>query len=241
MNTATLKLLCDRFYRTLATLERHGQGMPLRSYNGRSGLPSRGVYFFREPGEQRSDSQYPRIVRVGTHALADGAKSTLWGRLRTHMGTKSGSGNHRGSIFRLHVGAALLERDRRVVTSWGQGASKPQTLRSDPAATAAEAEVESAVSAYIGSMSILWVDVPDEPSASSQRGFIERNAIALLSNQFQPQDAPSTDWLGRYSRRREVRMSGLWNVNHVEGACDPAFLDSLEALAQRAQKKEHET
>jgi hypothetical protein len=49
------------------------------------------------------------IVRVGTHALETGSQTTLWKRLSQHRGqARSGSGNHRGSIFRLIVGTALI-------------------------------------------------------------------------------------------------------------------------------------
>ena len=71
--------------------------------------PRRGVYFFFEPGESRSLSGTgSRIVRLGTHALANGSRSTLWQRLSQHRGNAKGDGgNHRGSIFRLLVGVAL--------------------------------------------------------------------------------------------------------------------------------------
>jgi hypothetical protein len=75
--------------------------------------PKRGVYFFRELGENRSDTgEGPRIVRVGTHALKSGSQTKLWTRLSQHKGQPStGRGNHRGSIFRLIVGTALIKRD----------------------------------------------------------------------------------------------------------------------------------
>lgn len=223
----------ERFYGILVALERSGQGQPIRSYSGRSGLPKRGVYFFREPGELRRSGSVSRIVRVGTHGLAPGATSTLWGRLRTHFGTKAGRGNHRGSIFRLHVGTALLAREGRVLSSWGQGRSRPHDVLVNPAALSDEAELERAVSAYIASMSILWVEVNDEPGPSSMRGFIERNSIALLSNHFDPVDPPSPGWLGRFSGKSEIRRSGLWNFNHVGEHFEPAFLDVLERSAER--------
>src|SRR4051794_27245281 len=94
----------NRFYAILAKLEASGpQGLALSTYSGRSGFPMRGVYFFREPGEFRAASPSSlRVVRVGTHAVSANSKSTLWKRLRAHLGTRSGGGNHRGSIFRLH-------------------------------------------------------------------------------------------------------------------------------------------
>lgn len=216
----------ERFYELLGDLAAQPeQGRLLADCTGRSGWPTRGVYFFLEPGEYRSGQpRVPRVVRVGTHAVSTGSKSTLWSRLRAHRGSGSGGGNHRGSIFRLHVGAALLARDGAgsgELPSWGQGSSAARQIRDD------EAHHESVVSAYLGSMSVLWVDVPDEPGPESKRAFLERNAIALLSNQLAPLDRPSDSWLGRHSARPAIRSSGLWNVNHVEQAYDPAFLDDF--------------
>jgi hypothetical protein len=232
----------DRFYTTLSQLEASGlQGLRLAEYHGKSPFPTRGVYFFREPGEYRlSKSNSLRIVRVGTHAVSANAKSTLWGRLKTHLGTLSGGGNHRGSIFRLHVGGALLARDMISIPTWGVGASKPPALHASVTDQAAENECERKVSKYIGAMSVLWVDVPDEPGTSSVRAFIERNAIALLSNHFDPIDPASEDWLGHKSPRDFIRRSNLWNLNHVDQTYDPRFLDDLETAVERTCKRGYE-
>ena len=82
-------------------------------------------------------------------------------------------------------------------------------------------------------MSVLWVDVPDEPGPQSDRAFIERNAIALLSNPFAPSDCASANWLGRFSPRREIRDSALWNLNYVADACDTAFLEKFELFVRQ--------
>jgi hypothetical protein len=57
-----------RFYEILATLEtKIGSPRKLSACSGRMDWPKRGVYFFLEQGENRSDSSHrPRIVRVGT-------------------------------------------------------------------------------------------------------------------------------------------------------------------------------
>ena len=216
----------SQFYELLSVLEKQrSQGRNLGEYTGRSRWPARGVYFFREPGEYRSSQpNVPRVVRVGTHAVSANSKSTLWNRLRAHRGNRDGGGNHRGSVFRLHIGAALLVRDRATVgelPTWAEGASAPRATR------ATEVAHECRVSAYIGSMSVLWVDVPDEPGPKSARAFIERNAIALLSNQLKPHDPPSVDWLGLHNPRVDIRRSGLWNLNHVHERYESAFLDIL--------------
>jgi hypothetical protein len=229
----------DRFYTILSQLEKSGQqGLRLASYNGSSPLPARGVYFFREPGEYRlSKPSSLRIVRVGTHAVSANSKSTLWGRLKTHLGTRSGGGNHRGSIFRLHVGEGLLARDGVSVRTWGKGSSAPPDLRASVAAQEAESAYERKVSEYIGAMTVLWVDVPDEPGPSSLRAFIKRNAIALLSNRFVSIEPASAGWLGNHSPRDKIRKSSLWNLNHVGQQHDPRFLDELEAAIERTVRQ----
>ena len=91
--------------------------------------------------------------------------------------------------------------------------------------------IEQAVSKTIGDMPFLWLGVDGPPGAESQRGYIERNTISLLSNwNKSPLDAPSQGWLGNHSDRERVRDSGLWNSNHVGEEYDPDFLDTLEDL-----------
>jgi len=216
-----------RFYELLADFKaRPGEGIKLSESTARSGWPSRGVYFFFEPGEHRSDpAGESRVVRVGTHAVSAYSKSTLWQRLRTHRGARHGGGNHRASIFRRHVGAALLARDGEESgehPSWGVGSSAPKSVRES------EAAHERRVSAHLGQMSVRWVEVPDGPGPTSRRAYIERNAIALLSNGLNPPDPPSETWLGLHSQRDVIRRSGLWNLNFVTDRYDPAFLDVLE-------------
>ena len=213
------------FYEILAILERKiGGPRTLADSSGRMCWPNRGVYFFQEPGEERSDTgDGLRIVRVGTHALRVGERSTLWERLRQHKGTIRGSGNHRGSVFRSLVGSALIECDSTRCSSWGKGSNAPSCVRD------AERPLEKRVSAVIGAMPFLWLAVEDEPGPDSLRGYIERNAIALLSNFDKPSlDLSSRGWLGRCCDRDRVRRSGLWNSNHVDGKYKPAFLDILE-------------
>ena len=137
--------------------------------SGRMKWPARGIYFFMEAGEVRADSgNGPRIVRVGTHALKAGSKTKLWTRLKQHKGVaRTGGGNHRGSIFRRIVGAALSERDGLNYPSWGKGDSAPREVRK------LEQPLERTVSTVIGDMPFIWLAVEDEPGPKSLRGYIE--------------------------------------------------------------------
>jgi hypothetical protein len=218
----------SRFYWLLNVLEGNtGGARTLAACSGRMDWPRRGVYFFRENGEFRSETgEGPRIVRVGTHALKTGAGTSLWTRLSQHKGQASaGGGNHRGSIFRLTVGAALIRRDGYDFPTWGVGDRAKSDVRNG------ERALECEVSKVIGKMPFLWLSLEDQAGPGSRRGYIERNSIALLSNyQKPPLDAPSPTWLGRYSNRERMRGSGLWNSNHVDEIYDPAFLVEFEHL-----------
>ncbi len=223
-----------RFYDLLSRLEqRLGGCRQLATCHGRSGWPTHGIYFFFEPGEQRSDSGHGlKVVRVGTHALTETSRTTLWNRLSTHRGVaRSGGGNHRGSIFRLLVGEALLRRDGRRVESWGlaqsPGAAAQRSGISREALREAEGPVEVQVSRTIGAMPFLWVAT--DPADRKTRELIESGALSLLSNlDRNALDPASPGWLGRHSGRALVRGSGLWNNDHVERSPDPAFLEILE-------------
>lgn len=226
----------QRFYDLLDRLEaRLGGKRTLASAHGRMDWPRRGVYFFFEAGEYRTTSGAGlRVVRVGTHGLKSGSKSTLWGRLSRHQGTIAGKlpggGNHRGSVFRLHVGNALLNREiwsEEINKTWGVGNSAARAIKDQ------EYPLEKVVSDHIRRMPFLWVAINDEPGPNSLRAFIEKNAIALLSN-FQSGgkkiDPPSVAWLGNNSPNEAVRRSGLWNVNFVADTYGPDFLDQFESL-----------
>jgi len=226
----------DRFYGLLDDLEqRVGGTRKLKNCTGYMDWPDRGVYFLLEPGETRASTDQLRVTRVGTHAVSAGSSTSLWDRLKQHYGTGSGSsdhphgGAHRGSVYRKRVGEAIIEKhdldddypdwDKR----WSSIDRKRSAVRDE------EYILERRVSTYIREQPFLWVNLDDEPSADSDRAYLEQNVIALLSNfDEQPIDSRADGWLGRYSQSREIRESGLWNVNHVGEQYDSGFLDLLE-------------
>ncbi len=226
----------ERFYELLHDLRRTIGTRCLKECDGRMSWPERGVYFFFDDSEHRRDGVTPRVVRVGTHGVSTGSRTKLWDRLRIHRGTVSGGGNHRGSIFRLHVGTALLARDESLSPkpqSWGKGSSAKREVREH------EKHVEQAVSDYMSPMSFLHVLADDEPGPESIRKTIEANSITLLSQvgvAGSLADPPSEDWLGHFCSHEAVRRSGLWNVQHVEYEYDSGFLDVLETCVARTQR-----
>ena len=233
----------DRFYGLLDDLSnRVGGPRKLTNCTGYIDWPDRGVYFFLEPGERRESTDQLRVTRIGTHAVAAGSNTTLWDRLKQHAGTGIGSadhphgGSHRGSVYRERVGEAVIEKHdlHDDYPDWGRRWSSIDRERSE--VRDEEYLLERRVSAYLREQPFLWVKVDDEPGPESDRAFVERNAISLVSNAgAEAVDRRREGWLGRYSRSSAVGASGLWNVDHVEEGYDEGFLGVLEESARRTE------
>jgi len=212
-----------RFYRLLGELEAINRGTHrLAQANAAGPWPSRGVVWFYERGEHRSDTGAgPRIVRVATHALKPELNTTLWDRL-----AQDSAGSHRGSVFRTVIGLSLRDlMGNTEPAGWGRGVAASAGTEKQ------EATLEAAVSVYIAQMPFLYLTVDDDPGPMSLRAFIEKNSIALLSNYARaPVDSASAAWLGRRCNREKVAQSGLWNIQHVDEAYDPSFMDAMKTL-----------
>lgn len=219
-----------RFYALMEDLRnRLGGFRYLRTSTGTSGWPERGVYFFFDEREPRQSGPGLRVVRVGTHAVSAGSSSSLWGRLSQHQGTVGGGhpggGNHRGSVFRMHVGNALLATGsypQDIAASWPRRGNASKVIRD------AEYSLERDVSTYIRNLPLLWLSVNDAPSPTSDRRVLEVNAIGLLGiRRTTEMDPASPTWLGRSAIPDEIRNSGLWNIDAVGRPWDPSFLGTL--------------
>jgi hypothetical protein len=124
----------------------------------------------------------------------------------------------------------LIQREGLEFPTWGNGKTAEKLIRNG------ELELERKVSRIIADMSFLWIRIDDDAGPNSLRGYIERNAIALLSNYAKARlDPPSNDWLGHCSDKERVKNSGLWNQNHVDEVCDSTFLDTLDELVRRVR------
>lgn len=189
-----------------------------------SALPTQGLYIIFDPGERTAFSEaLSRVVRIGTHGVALGSKSVLRTRLRAHFGQRDGAGNHRASIFRLHVGNALIARDGLHLSypTWGVGMSADSDTRR------AEADLEQAVSREIGKLQFTFLDIPDLASPKSQRAVLERSFINYMTADGIPLEMPSSSWLGNYSPVEAIRSSGLWNIQHVGARYDTRALSRI--------------
>lgn len=204
-------------------------GRRIEATTGRQTWPSRGVYFILAPNQGVSPGHMPRIVRVGTHAVSQGSKTTLWDRVSTHRGTIAGGGSHRSSIFRLHVGRAWARFAEAETwpNSWAQGQSAPLEVRQG------EERLEQQVSRLIGAMQVLWLNVDDEPGPRSERAYIERNVIGLLSRLGLLSANAEANWLGQFSSEWRIAASGLWNLNHVFRRPDPDFIERLTTAVEQ--------
>lgn len=215
----------DRFYNLLNELKgKVGGYRQLGDCRGEMDWPERGVYFFFETGEMRSSNpSSPRVVHVGANAVtATKTTSTLWDRLKQHNG-----GNHRSSIFRLLIGDAIRQHNRKPApTSQGIGIPATKITREF------KRSHEKLVSNYLAEVTFLYVSVPDVPGQQrNPRVELKRNAVALLSGyRERSPDNPSPEWLGRYSTREEVCLSGLWNNKHIGEDYNSDFLDDFEKL-----------
>ena len=198
-------------YQLLGVLRQRNAIFPLRNLP-QIDLPKRGVYLFLDPLERSFCNDEPRIVRVGTHAVSQGSKSTLRTRLRNHLGQANGYGNHRGSIFRLHVGAAVLARDYESLPSWGRDQDAPKAIRNQ------EENHEQYVSNYLAGLEVAVIPIEDDASKKSLRAHVERQLISLLTENYQLIDRAGKDWLGKHSPTPSIERSGLWNIQYVGGS-----------------------
>jgi len=163
-------------------------------------LPAKGIYVFFEQGETDvcQGVRVPRIVRIGTHKK-DGR---FTGRIRQHYRrVNSLRGSKNGSVFRKHVGSALLRmadpQDPRLELSLGQKGGS-------------YFEVEEEVSKTLrNNFTFSCIRVDD----AADRIYIEKGLIALLAR-YSPLK-PSKNWSGHHAANEKIRDCGLWNVQRT--------------------------
>ena len=228
-----------RFYRALSRVPKYRLEV-IEKEN----IPDYGVYFFFEDGEMYADDT-PRVVRVGTHAVAGSSKREMKERLADHRGKSSEpecGGYHRKSIFRSLVGSALINKysseEHLIIarSSWGRGSSPQKALEKDTSLLSKdrilrlERVLECKVSRHLAAMEVLVVAVGDDKSlqkGQEARKRIETQSLRLLSRACCTSPA-SPNWLGHHSDRKLVRCSGLWNQQDLDGDYCPDFLKEFQ-------------
>ena len=181
---------------------------------------SKGVYFFFDPAEKINNG-YNRIIRVGSHGLSGKSNSTLKGRLRQHKGFLNGGGNRRVSVFRRHVGNAIIKKE-----NFDEKEVQDEVL-------------EKMISDYINSLPLAVLLFEDD---ADKRRIFEKNSIRILSN---CSENFNKDWLGSFSIDEKISKSGLWNIQHVKIKKEnekcaeiKEFLIALETLVKLQNNKE---
>lgn len=182
-------------------------------------LPANGLYLFFERGETSEAMGYShdRIVRVGINT----APGRFPNRIRSHYGlVNSLGGNKNGSVFRKHLGGALLrsrnENDPRLQNWLTQGG------QSYP-------EVEAEVSQRLRDrFTFVCVQIDDK----SERLLLEQGLIALLAQS--PSEEPSPQWLGQHAVNEKIGRSGLWNTQHVGD--EPLTSEQFDILHKRIEE-----
>jgi hypothetical protein len=214
----------SKFYRMMQDLQLNSSQLRLFSEcSGAMNWPKRGLYiYFRENENRLFSGNNLKVIRVGTHAVSLSSASSLWQRIKTHQGNLQGIGNHRSSVFRMHIGSSILAKEKISLSSWGKNIeiSKDQEKL--------ELEIEREVTIYMNNMLISYLDIGDNPSKNSDRAYLEQNIIGLLSGPIAPIDIADESWLGYYCDNYAVRRSSLWNVNHTRMEYDPDFFAVLQ-------------
>lgn len=184
-----------------------------------------GIYIFFEKGEKYSNLD--RIVRIGTHR-SDGR---LVQRLKDHYLVK----NKDGSIFRKHIGAAILNKDRdNYLETWNLNTSykNVREQNKDKIDLLYQEHIEDRVSVYLKSnLTFTIFQVKNQ----ADRIRIEEGIISSLNKC--PDFKASSHWLGNYSIKTEIKNSGLWNI---QGLDSPSLnYKDLDVLNQEPFSREN--
>ena len=166
-------------------------------------IPLNGIYLIFEKGELAHDCK--RIVRVGTHR----GDNQLQSRLKQHFVNE----NKDRSIFRKNIGRAILNRNKdSFLKQWELDLTtrKEKNKYLTSIDFDKQREIEREVTKYIQanfSFVVFQVDNKDK------RIELESKIISTIS--LCNKCKSSKKWLGLFSPKEKIRLSGLWLVNEL--------------------------
>lgn len=170
-------------------------------------VPRNGIYVFFEKGEEYTNPQgylQDRIVRVGIHTKDSERGNRLFSRLDQHFRS-----NMNASSFRKYVGDSLQNKQKQPIT-----------------------DIEKEVSTYMReNFSFVVFEVETE----EERKKWEKKLISTLGQAGKKGIIESSkNWLGRNSSNTNVKTSGLWQDDDMNGIS--LNLKELEQLLQIIQQ-----
>jgi hypothetical protein len=165
------------------------------SYNyNKDKLPMNGIYFFYEDNETCiiNGQKVKRIVRVGTHR----AEARFRDRIHNHF-----YGNKECSIFRKHVGSAIIKNKGFHDIDIDEWMKK---------GTETNIDIELLIDEkFRKTFTFKCISIETKELRLS----LEKRLIKVLSL---GGPGPWPNWLGNDAANEKVRESGLWNVDHVQ-------------------------
>ncbi len=189
--------MCAELHRLARGLRRH------RFPFDPSVFPRNGIYLLFEDGEGGHDGD--RIVRVGTHT----GPNQLRSRVQQHFIKE----NKDRSIFRKHIGRALLRRDGDPLAPLWELDLTAAEARKKNAGWGDQvwlAKIEKLVTARIQQrFSFVVLEVPEK----EERLRLESRLISTVS--LCEECCASPGWLGLMSPKERIRESGLWLINEL--------------------------
>lgn len=172
-------------------------------------VPRNGIYVFFEKGEVYTNLQgylQDRIVRVGIHTK-DSEKGTQRGNKLFSRLDQHFRGNMNASSFRKYVGDSLQNKHKQPILN-----------------------IEKQVSTY---MRENFSFVVFEVETQEEREFWEEKLTSTLAQAGKNGLISFPNWLGKYSSNINVRTSGLWQSDEMNG--HPLNLKELQQLLQIIQ------
>lgn len=181
-------------------------------------LPLNGIYFFYEKGETNAHNGHLGIVRVGTHK-----GNNFRSRISEHYllngmedFNKDSPAPKDRSIFRKNLGRALLNKmNPAYLPIWEKDFTTPKEREKhkNKRNIVVEMQIENQITKILReTFSFRFIEIADQEQRMGKKG-LESRFIGTLSHCRLCK--PSSQWLGNFSPKKQIRESGLWLIQHL--------------------------